>query len=200
MARLGGERLPTGTIDTIIARTDGVPLFVEELTKAVLETGEASIPASLHDSLMARLDRIPEVKEVAQIGACIGREFSLRAAGRGLPLPDDRARASAGRLVAAELIFRRGRRPTPPTPSSMRWSRTPPTSPCSRQRAAASMRRIADAWSTMPPARSRSTPSCWPTTARPRPVGRGDGMASGGRARLSAPPTPRRSAIYRGRS
>ena len=63
------------TLATIVAQTDGVPLFVEELTKAVLETGEAAIPASLHGSLMARLDRVPEVKEVAQIAACIGREF-----------------------------------------------------------------------------------------------------------------------------
>jgi len=75
VARLGGDRLPPATIDTIIARTDGVPLYVEELTKAILETGEAAIPASLHDSLMARLDRTPEVKEIAQIAACIGREF-----------------------------------------------------------------------------------------------------------------------------
>jgi hypothetical protein len=75
VARLGGESLPRELIDTIIAHTDGVPLFVEELTKAVLETGETSIPSSLHDSLMARLDRIPDVKEIAQMAACIGREF-----------------------------------------------------------------------------------------------------------------------------
>jgi class 3 adenylate cyclase len=75
VARLGADHLPGATIDAIIARTDGVPLFVEELTKAVLESGETAIPASLHDSLMARLDRIPEIKEVAQIAACIGREF-----------------------------------------------------------------------------------------------------------------------------
>ena len=54
-----GTVLPVEVIDTIIARTDGVPLFVEELTKAVLESGDASVPASLHDSLMARLDRTP---------------------------------------------------------------------------------------------------------------------------------------------
>ena len=78
VARLGGDRLPSETIDAIIARTDGVPLFVEELTKTVLETGEANVPASLHDSLMARLDRVPEVKEVAQTAACIGREFSYK--------------------------------------------------------------------------------------------------------------------------
>ena len=75
VARLGGDRLRGEVVDAIIARTDGIPLFVEELTKAVLETGESTVPATLHDSLMARLDRIPQVKEVAQIAACIGREF-----------------------------------------------------------------------------------------------------------------------------
>ncbi|MDF1587355.1 hypothetical protein [Marinimicrococcus flavescens] len=73
-----------GTLDAdmlarIVARADGVPLFVEELTKAVLEAGEAgqgaTVPASLHDTLMARLDRVPGVKRVAQVAACIGREF-----------------------------------------------------------------------------------------------------------------------------
>ncbi len=56
---LGGAKLPAATIDTIIARTDGVPLYVEELTKAVLESGDVAVPASLHNSLMARLDRVP---------------------------------------------------------------------------------------------------------------------------------------------
>src|SRR5690348_5133530 len=67
-ARLaGGRALPPGVLGEIAARTDGVPLFVEELTKAVLETGAgAPVPASLHASLMARLDRVPGVKEVAQ--------------------------------------------------------------------------------------------------------------------------------------
>ena len=67
----------------IVERTDGVPLFVEELTKAVLEGGAAmaaetalAVPTSLHASLMARLDRLPAAKEVAQVGAAIGREFA----------------------------------------------------------------------------------------------------------------------------
>jgi predicted ATPase len=111
VARLGGDRLPTRTIHTIIARTDGMPLYVEELTKAVLETGETTIPASLHDSLMARLDRLPEVKEVAQIAACIGRafEFSLLAAVAGRP--EVELAAALDKLAAAELIFRRGSPP-----------------------------------------------------------------------------------------
>ncbi len=88
-----------------------MPLFVEELTKAVLETGEASIPASLHDSLMARLDRLPEVKEVAQIAACIGREFDYPLLAAIAGLPEAAIHAALDKLTAAELTFRRG---TPP--------------------------------------------------------------------------------------
>jgi class 3 adenylate cyclase len=103
--------LATDVIDAIIARTDGVPLFVEELTKAILETGETTIPASLHDSLMARLDRIPEVKEVAQIAACIGREFDASLLATVADRPEAAVHAALDKLTAAELIFRRG---TPP--------------------------------------------------------------------------------------
>src|SRR5215469_2681241 len=123
----GGKVLPNEVVDQVIERTDGVPLFVEELTKSVLEGGllreEAdryvldravppfAIPTSLHDSLMARLDRLASVRRVAQIGAAIGREFSyplLYAASR---LPEDELQAALGRLVASELVFQRG---TPP--------------------------------------------------------------------------------------
>ena len=87
-----------------MARTDGVPLFVEELTKTVLESGlladagdryelagplpPLAIPTTLHDSLMARLDRLAPVKEVAQIGAVIGREFSHELLAAVSPLPE----------------------------------------------------------------------------------------------------------------
>jgi predicted ATPase len=87
----GDKALPASIRQEIIARTDGIPLFVEEMTKAVLEAGgqeaaeqalaavpSASVPASLHASLMARLDRLGPAKEVAQIGAAIGREFCIR--------------------------------------------------------------------------------------------------------------------------
>jgi class 3 adenylate cyclase/tetratricopeptide (TPR) repeat protein len=122
-----GKGLPTEVLEQIITRADGVPLFVEELTKAVLESGQLhdagdhyeligpmaalAIPASLHDSLMARLDRLGAAKEIAQIGAVIGREFShaLLAAIAERPAPelDD----ALSLLLRSELIFRRG---TPP--------------------------------------------------------------------------------------
>jgi len=122
-----GKALPDEVVAQIVDRTDGVPLFVEELTKSVLESGllreEAdryvldrslppfAIPTSLRDSLMARLDRLASVRLVAQIGAAIGREFSytlLRAVSR---LPDGELEAALARLVASELVFPRGALP-----------------------------------------------------------------------------------------
>jgi predicted ATPase len=120
----GGKALPDEVVDQIAERTDGVPLFVEELTKSVLESGllleEAdryvldgalppfAIPTTLHDSLMARLDRLASVRLVAQTGAAIGREFSyalLRAVSR---LSEVELQAALARLVASELVFQRG--------------------------------------------------------------------------------------------
>src|SRR4029434_2008013 len=88
----GGKALPGEVVQQVVAKTDGVPLFVEELTKTMLESGllregedryeltgplpPLAIPTTLHDSLMARLDRLAGVKEVAQLGAIFGREFS----------------------------------------------------------------------------------------------------------------------------
>ena len=110
--RLGsGRPLSEELLDEIVIKTDGVPLFVEEITKAVLESGVTGIPASLHDSLMARLDRFPDVKEVAQIAAAIGRGFDYRL----LMAIADRSEADLvsclEKLTEAELIFCRGRLP-----------------------------------------------------------------------------------------
>ena len=112
-----GRDLPPELIEQIVARTDGVPLFVEELTRTVLETGASTlaVPATLHDSLMARLDRQPLVKEVAQVAACIGREFD-----RGLllavsALDDARLATGLDELIKAELAFRRGGAAVNPT-------------------------------------------------------------------------------------
>jgi predicted ATPase len=123
----GGKALPDDVIDQIVVRTDGVPLFIEELTKSVLESGllreekdryvldgalpPFAIPTTLHASLMSRLDSLSSVRLVAQIGAAIGREFSyslLRAVSR---LPEDELQTALARLVASELVFQRG---TPP--------------------------------------------------------------------------------------
>jgi len=112
VTRLGGEGLTARTLSAIVAQTDGVPLYVEELTKAVLESGEMVIPASLHGSLMARLDRMPEAKEIAQIAACIGREFDqalLKAASRQTQAVD----LALPKLVASEIIYQRGDRSQP---------------------------------------------------------------------------------------
>ena len=116
VARLAGGGLPPAVLGEIAARTDGVPLFVEELTKAVLEVGvgsaeAAAVPVSLHASLMARLDRVPGVKEVAQVAACIGREFAYPLLVAVSPLPEPELRAALDRLAAAELVFAQGEPP-----------------------------------------------------------------------------------------
>ena len=107
VARLGGQQVRPHTLATIVEQADGVPLFAEELTKAVLETGETAIPASLHGSLMARLDRVPEVKAIAQAAACIGREFDQALLEAVAEQPETVAPALE-RLVAAQLVFPRG--------------------------------------------------------------------------------------------
>jgi class 3 adenylate cyclase/tetratricopeptide (TPR) repeat protein len=123
----GGRVLPAEVMKQIVAKTDGNPLFVEELTKTVLEAGilvenhdgyrldgplpPLAIPATLQDSLMARLDRLAPVREIAQIGAAIGREFSYSLA-RALVGRDERAlKHGLAQLEHAELVFRRGEPP-----------------------------------------------------------------------------------------
>ena len=119
-----GKTLPGELLDVIAAKTDGVPLFVEEITKSVLESGELretasayelagalsrlTIPSTLYDSLMARLDRLQPVKEVAQTAACIGRDFDYRLLKAISPLEDAALQDALERLTGAELIFRRG--------------------------------------------------------------------------------------------
>ena len=118
IAALAGTELPAETLDALVARADGVPLYVEELTKAMAEPGAAhgvaAIPASLADSLMARLDRLSTAKEVAQRAAVLGREFGypLLAAMMEMPGMDEAIlRHGLGRLVDAEILFARGEPP-----------------------------------------------------------------------------------------
>ena len=110
----GSQNLPAEMTAEILKRTDGIPLFVEEMTRAILEANDEipsaalAVPASLHGSLMARLDRLGSAKEVAQIGAAIGREFSdalLRAVVRK---PDAELGLALDRLIAAGLLLRQG--------------------------------------------------------------------------------------------
>jgi DNA-binding response OmpR family regulator/class 3 adenylate cyclase/predicted ATPase len=112
IVQISGERaLPPSVRNQIVARADGVPLFVEELTKSVLESDapdRGGVPSSLQDSLMARLDRLGESRTVAQIGAAIGREFSHELIVAVTPLPSPQVEAALDALVAAGIIFRRG--------------------------------------------------------------------------------------------
>lgn len=124
---MGGKVLPSEVLQQILARTDGVPLFVEELTKAVVESGvlidagdrytvsgplpARAIPTSLNASLLARLDRLAPVREVAQIGAALGRQFSHALISAVAPMPLPQLNDALAQLENAELIFRRG---TPP--------------------------------------------------------------------------------------
>ena len=119
----GGRSLPASVRADIIERTDGIPLFVEEMTKAALEAGDREAtrasggsysvsvccgPASLHASLMARLDRLGAAKEVAQIGAVIGREFSHALVAAVARKPGPELKSALDRLIEAGLLFRQG--------------------------------------------------------------------------------------------
>jgi predicted ATPase len=113
----GGKELPAEVLEPIISKTDGVPLFVEELTKMVLESGmlrdagdryitvgplrDFAIPTTLHDSLMARLDRLSTIKEVAQIGAAIGREFTYRLLAAVAPIAGNALQSALDQLTRA---------------------------------------------------------------------------------------------------
>ena len=119
---VGTKVLPANIRKSILERTDGIPLFVEEITKTVLEaesqsaaelgttamSSPAAVPASLHASLMARLDRLGAAKEVAQIGAAIGREFSHALLAAMVRAPETDLNSALSRLIAAGLLFRQG--------------------------------------------------------------------------------------------
>src|SRR5215510_8678865 len=119
-----GKTLPQEVLAQIVEKTDGVPLFVEELTKAILESGylkavnehyeltgslrTLTIPATLQDSLMARLDRLVTAKGIAQLGATIGRQFSYALLQAVSQLDALTLQRELGRLVEAELVYQRG--------------------------------------------------------------------------------------------
>jgi predicted ATPase/class 3 adenylate cyclase len=125
--RASGKQVPPEVVEHIVAKADGVPLYVEELTKTILESeflreekdryalsgelSEISIPATLQDSLMARLDRLPTLREVAQMGAVLGREFAYEMLRAVVGLDEPQLQRGLEQLVADELLYQRGRLP-----------------------------------------------------------------------------------------
>jgi tetratricopeptide (TPR) repeat protein len=123
----GGKTVPEEVVEYIVDKTDGVPLYVEELSKAILEAGflreqgdryqltrplaGIAIPATLQDLLMARLDRLPSIREVAQVGSILGREFAYEMLQAIASLEEAALQDGLDQLVDAELLYQRGRRP-----------------------------------------------------------------------------------------
>jgi tetratricopeptide (TPR) repeat protein len=123
----GGRLLPGEVVDHIVAKADGVPLYVEELTKAILGWGvleargdayvltgalaQLHIPETLQDSLMARLDRAPRLREVAQLGSVLGREFAYDMISALAGIEEEMLQSGLGQLVVYELLYQRGRPP-----------------------------------------------------------------------------------------
>jgi predicted ATPase len=120
----GGKALPADVVEQVLAKTDGVPLFIEELVKMILESGlvrenaghyvlagplpPLAIPSTLHDSLMARLDRLSTARELAQLGAVLGREFSYELLQAVAPVDETTLQQGMRQLVDAELVYQRG--------------------------------------------------------------------------------------------
>ena len=178
---IGNKPLPASIRQDIIERTDGIPLFVEEMTKAVLEAeseGEArqtaaaipsstlAVPATLHASLMARLDRLGPAKEVAQIGAAIGREFSHALLAAVVRQPEAEleigARPSHCRPVCCSGKACRRMRPTC---SSMPWCRMRPMARCCASRDARFTPVSPKPSKANSLRSSRTSPNCWRATA-----------------------------------
>ena len=123
-----GKSLPPQVLAEVVAKTDGIPLFIEELTKMLLESGlieerpdhyalsgplpPLAIPNTLQDSLMARLDRLAPVKGLAQLGAALGREFSYRLLQAVSPWDDETLRRGLDQLVNAEFVYQEGTAPS----------------------------------------------------------------------------------------
>ncbi|HEX6137726.1 MAG TPA: adenylate/guanylate cyclase domain-containing protein [Casimicrobiaceae bacterium] len=127
MQRAGGRAMPAEVVEYVLDKTDGVPLYVEELTKAIVEANfvrdrehgyelvrplsDVAIPATLQDLLMARLDRLPSIREVAQLGSILGREFAYEMLQAIASLEETALQSGLDQLVDAELLYQRGRRP-----------------------------------------------------------------------------------------
>ena len=206
-----GKTLPPNIIDQILIRTDGVPLFIEELVSTVLESGRLAdagdhyelsgpltpipIPTTLHNSLMARLDRLAPIKEVAQIAAVIGREFAYEQIAAVSTFSDSQLAIALDQLVASGLIFRRGVAPNASSNSSTPWSRMLPTSRCCTRRAVTITHRSRNCSSSDSRRSGRRNRNSLPiTTARRDTRSRRCAIGIGQEgARRCAAPMPRRS-------
>ena len=127
VGEIAGKPFPQEVMEQVVEKTDGVPLFVEEVTKVLLESGcleekkdsfeltaplsPLAVPATLHDSLTARLDRLSQSRMIAQVGAAIGREFSYELILAVSDVAEEALQLDVGRLVDSELVFRKGRGP-----------------------------------------------------------------------------------------
>jgi predicted ATPase len=167
----GPKALPGEVLQQILARTDGIPLFIEELTKAVVESGvltdagdrytvvgplpALAIPTSLNASLLARLDRLAPVREVAQIGAALGRQFSHALISAVAPMPEPQLDDALAQLLHAELIFGR-------------WCRMPRTAPCCVTGGSSCMAVSPLPWNSNFRRSWRCSPSDWRSIARKR--------------------------------
>ena len=178
-----GKALPAEVVEQVVAKTDGVPLFVEELTKMVLESGllqeredryeltgplpPLAIPTTLHDSLMARLDRLATVKSLAQLGATLGREFSYALLHAVSPWDEETLQRGLHQLVEAELLYQRG---LPPQATYLfkhaliQDAAYQSLLQSTRQQYHQRIAQVLEA--RFPEARARRSRSCWPSTTR----------------------------------
>jgi predicted ATPase len=176
----GNKPLPESVRQDIIERTDGIPLFVEEMTKAVLEVarGDAAectvaatqpssipVPASLHASLMARLDRLGPAKEVAQVGAAIGRGFSHALLAAVVAKAEAEITVALDRLVTAGLLFRQGVSPHATYLFKHAWCRMLRMALCCVSDDARFMLALPKHWKTSLRTSQSDSPSCWRGTA-----------------------------------
>ena len=182
LQRAGGKAMPAEVVEYVARKTDGVPLYVEELTKAIREAdfvrdagdryeltrplSDVTIPATLQDLLMARLDRLPSIREVAQLGSILGREFAyemLQAIGS---LDEARWRRALTSWCTPNCSISADDARARATCSNTRWCRTPPTSRCSSARANSITARSPICWRAAIPRSCGRSPNWWRTTIR----------------------------------
>jgi predicted ATPase len=193
----GGKSLPMDIFLQIVTKTDGVPLFIEELTKSVIEAvgthGSAplqlGIPVTLQDALMARLDRLGRAKEIAQLGATLGREFTYEVLHAVSPLPKDVLQGGLKQLVEAELVYHSGMSPNATYVFKHALIQDTAYQSLLKSKRQQLHQQIAQILATNFPIRSKRNPNCWPiTTLKPDSP---SGQSPTGSRQESVPPSAR---------